>query len=85
MKVNKLWLRFVPILLVLLINLFWMFGWIGQQAWFYGLVIAFGLHLFFSIRFFRYRREIFTANRLEAERKRAEASSDTDQDVLDRT
>jgi hypothetical protein len=77
-KVNKLWLRFIPILLVLLINLFWLFGWIGQQAWFYGLVIAFGLHLFLSIRFFKYRREIFSANRLEAQRKREAADANTE-------
>lgn len=72
---NKLWLRFGPLAAVILVNIAFMLEWINQSTWLILLAVSFAAHVFLSIKFFKYRREIFLANRQEAERQRARADA----------
>ena len=75
MTANRLWLRFLPIAMIVVINVLFWLGWVGQSAWFSVLVMAFGLHVILQFRFFRLRREIFMANKLERDRLEREQNA----------
>ena len=57
---NRLWLRFLPIAGILLVNVAFWLDWINQGTWLVLLLILVAVYTLLSVVFFPMRKEIFS-------------------------
>lgn len=69
---NRVWLRFLPIIGILLVNLAFWQDWITKSTWLVLLLVFVAVYTLLSIVFFPIRREIFTSTRKPAPEPRDE-------------